>query len=336
MYGLERKKVIHPEMVWEEIFYLMGQLMEERDFNKSMVILNDLGSIVAGGDKGFFWYWDRENHEYWAVTSTVPKRMTIPEGKGIVGDVINREHGRIVNDPYSDEKFFSEWGRQTGYEIHSLLCVPVFDTKGTVIGAYEVLNKLGHVSAFVPTDEKHLQVAANFTGKAMEAHLLHEEELRRDALTKLLNRRGLQLVFDRLVADQYKDFRACTLIMGDIDQFHKINECYGYQAGDSILLHVARILQSKVDINDIVCRYHDDEFVIILVGCDLEQGVKVAERLRDAVEFKSCTYDNQEIHITMSLGVVALDRQAEMTSNLTRVEKKMREAMASGKNCVKN
>ncbi|WP_456454983.1 diguanylate cyclase [Thermovibrio sp.] len=168
------------------------------------------------------------------------------------------------------------------------------------------------------------------------------EELKRskrdasiDFLTKIANR----ATFDRAITDFVNDFYTrnypFALLMIDIDNFKKINDTYGHQAGDCVLRELASLLKSQLRARDIIARYGGEEFSILLPGVTFSQAVKVAERLRSSVEKHLFKCKEVEIPVTISVGVAMMRDGLDQFSLIERADKALYLAKRSGKNAVK-
>lgn len=102
-----------------------------------------------------------------------------------------------------------------------------------------------------------------------------------DPLTGLLNRRGLTDGLERQFRSRRRGLS--HLLIVDIDHFKQINDNYGHQTGDLILCRIAEVLQKTVRRGDLVCRLGGEEFVVVLVNCDREGAMGLAERLLAAI-----------------------------------------------------
>lgn len=126
-----------------------------------------------------------------------------------------------------------------------------------------------------------------------------------DELTGLYNRRRfeelLQWEFGKIERHQRK---SCILLF-DIDHFKKVNDTYGHQAGDNVLVTVAQKCKGELRKSDILCRYGGEEFIALLPDTNLESALKVAEKLRWAIESTSFSTPEGAIRITISIGVVS-------------------------------
>ncbi|NPA55779.1 MAG: diguanylate cyclase [Epsilonproteobacteria bacterium] len=129
----------------------------------------------------------------------------------------------------------------------------------------------------------------------------------KDPLTNLYNRRSFFEQAQKLVALARREGADVTILMCDIDHFKQINDKYGHQTGDMVIVHTANVLLKNVRANDLVCRYGGEEFVIFLYDCPLEVGATIGERIRKAVEnSKIVDYEHREIQYTISIGVSEL------------------------------
>ena len=127
---------------------------------------------------------------------------------------------------------------------------------------------------------KELTAAVRVSELAHEA--LHEQATR-DSLTKLWNRRCIFEILDResLAATRRGD--SLCILMADIDHFKNINDTLGHQAGDRVLMEVAQRIVQMTRSSDFAGRYGGEEFLIILPGCSLADGLVRAEEFRQAI-----------------------------------------------------
>jgi diguanylate cyclase (GGDEF)-like protein len=105
-----------------------------------------------------------------------------------------------------------------------------------------------------------------------------------DPLTGLLNRRGLARASDAAFQDLWRQRRAVTLLVIDLDLFKAYNDTYGHQAGDELLCWVAAQLRDAVRDCDSVARLGGDEFAVLLPGLDREGAEPVVERIHRALD----------------------------------------------------
>lgn len=327
-------KMLHSEELLEKIFWYMNQVVDEKGFSSTILLLTNMGRCLVNSDRASFWYWDVRRKEYWTLAALDSEQLIVPENSGIVGASIRNNEVIVIDHPYEDSRFNPEVDRKTGYVTKSILCIPVTNTRGTVIGAFQAINKLGigENCCFDERDVKRLRLAAVYCGKTLESHILyHEAQV--DQLTGLKNRRGFYEYYSDSVRPVLKN-RPAAVIMCDIDFFKKVNDTYGHTAGDAVLMHIAAILQQGIRGNGEVIRWGGEEFVLLLPGYTLEQAVQAAEELRTTVEASPCYYEAQNIRVTMSFGVRELDAVNSADENIEYVDAKLYEAKEQGRNRV--
>ncbi len=243
------------------------------------------------------------------------------------GDQLNQ----YVNDPV--QKIFNS---------HELVIVPL-KAKDKVNGLIWADNLYTH-KPIVEDDIKIFSMLANQAGLAVENAQLYEmvvHKSRTDSLTGLWNHGYFQ---DKLMEEIEKASRLgeiLTLVCIDIDHFKIFNDTFGHQKGDIILKELANILKISSRDQDHVCRYGGEEFVIILVQTNKEQGYTIAERLREKIaQHPFCDQmDGQNFHMTVSMGLATYPKDSLTKEELlNQADKAMYIAKFSGRNmtCLVN
>ncbi len=156
-----------------------------------------------------------------------------------------------------------------------------------------------------------------------------------DGLTKLFNHRYFQDCLETAVALADQENKSVTLMILDIDHFKYYNDLFGHQAGDRLLEELAELLIRELGPNDMVARYGGEEFTVILYGADSKRGLKVAEKIRTAVEsFPFPGRDQQpDGKITVSIGVASYPENAKNKEDLFKLAD---EALYKAKCCSRN
>ena len=155
-----------------------------------------------------------------------------------------------------------------------------------------------------------------------------------DPLTGLHNRRGLE---GRSEAIHFRPGGAPVTqvwIMVDIDHFKRVNDTYGHEAGDEVLKAVAEALRSTARGADIVARFGGEEFVLVLPDTSAELAVRIAERLRLAIEALSTDVEGQVIRVTASFGVAQRAAQESQLEVLERADAALYSSKKEGRNRV--
>lgn len=171
--------------------------------------------------------------------------------------------------------------------------------------------------------------------KELEHELMQVSELvREDQLTGALNRRGLDEAVDVELkrADRNKSPFSVALI--DIDNFKKLNDTLGHQAGDRALTHLTQVIKETLRPTDAVGRYGGEEFLILLPGTNLEAAVETIQRLQRDLTKKFFLHNNDKILVTFSAGVALRTEGEDQEDLIGRADKAMYHAKQTGKNRV--
>ena len=158
-----------------------------------------------------------------------------------------------------------------------------------------------------------------------------------DPMTTLYNRRYFAEISKSIVALSKRKKENLSIIMIDIDKFKNVNDTYGHQFGDDVIISLSRILIESQRKSDIICRYGGEEFIILLPYTALDATAVVAEKIRILVESSRMTLpSNERFKFTISLGVAQVDIEKETNINdaLKRADDGLYQAKNSGRNNV--
>lgn len=153
-----------------------------------------------------------------------------------------------------------------------------------------------------------------------------------DPLTRLYNRNYMQVELEKLIALSHRKHQSLSVIMADIDFFKRINDTFGHQSGDSVLVQFAQVLRDGVRESDFVSRYGGEEFLIALPQTPLLEAKTLAEKLRTQVEeYPFQTIDDYQV--TVSLGVATLNGQG-LDQLISQADQALYRAKHTGRNKV--
>jgi diguanylate cyclase (GGDEF)-like protein len=154
-----------------------------------------------------------------------------------------------------------------------------------------------------------------------------------DPLTNCYNRRALDsfITSDILYAKRYGT--ALSAIMIDLDDFKKINDVHGHQAGDAVLKDICTLLPSLVRKSDYLARYGGEEFVLVLPDTTLYSAVRL-RKTQKKIEMHETRLSDKSIRVTASFGVASLENKPDGCSLLRAADERLYKAKAIGKNCV--
>lgn len=130
-----------------------------------------------------------------------------------------------------------------------------------------------------------------------------KEQSREDFLTKLFNKRALDEFMNVKEAEFERYGHNFTVVFFDLDYFKAVNDTYGHDAGDAVLVAFAKILKNEARTVDIIGRFGGEEFMAILGETDLDGGVVFAQKVRNKVKNARMMYKENRIELTVSCGV---------------------------------
>jgi two-component system, cell cycle response regulator len=182
------------------------------------------------------------------------------------------------------------------------------DSKNDVIKALEA-GADDYVTKPFNQNELMARIKTGMRILALERSLKEANEAIRlmsnlDPLTRVYNRRYLNEHLEQEVKRSLRYGHPLHLALCDIDHFKAINDTYGHQSGDEVLIAFAELVKSSIRQKvDWVARYGGEEFILVLPETDAPGAYKVAERLREAVAQEAFKVSGHSIHMTVSWGV---------------------------------
>ena len=157
----------------------------------------------------------------------------------------------------------------------------------------------------------------------------------RDPLTGTYNRRYFDVTIARELSYCRRHGTSLALILIDIDHFKSVNDTYGHQAGDQLLISLADLLKRNSRGSDIICRFGGEEFLIALPDTDCATAAARAEEYARGFSDAGARWQGQQISATLSAGVASFPEQAEDADKLLRcADIALYQAKKSGRNRV--
>jgi diguanylate cyclase (GGDEF)-like protein len=170
-----------------------------------------------------------------------------------------------------------------------------------------------------------LRDKATLQSQAAEASRKADE----DALTGMGNRRMLE----RFLRSEAPGQRQLALIVADVDRFKEINDTFGHPIGDAVLRRIGHLLRDEMRPRQVAVRYGGDEFVVALLGVDVEAATGFAERLRRSIEELDWNMLSPGLRVTVSEGV-AFGARRDSTAVFSAADAALYAAKRAGRNSV--
>lgn len=152
-----------------------------------------------------------------------------------------------------------------------------------------------------------------------------------DPLTGLVNRSRLDQALSRGLQRAKHEQKEFAVILLDIDHFKRVNDTYGHQVGDRILIELAQLLRSNTRGSDTLGRWGGEEFLLVAESCSRQQAKVLAEKIRHAV---AAFVFHADIRITVSLGIASFQAGDDESSLIRRADRALYTAKANGRNCT--
>jgi diguanylate cyclase (GGDEF)-like protein/PAS domain S-box-containing protein len=205
--------------------------------------------------------------------------------------------------------------RRDGNELYIESCAsPIRDGAGNVSGGVLVFHDV--------SESRELN-------RKLSYHASH------DILTGLVNRREFESRLERALKSARAREASFALCHIDLDQFKIINDNCGHSAGDALLGQVGALLKSKIRWRDTVARLGGDEFGVLLESCSLEEAIRNAEALREAIRNYKFVWEERTFRLGASIGVVPISTENEdVAALLSAADSACAAAKESGRNRI--
>jgi len=160
-------------------------------------------------------------------------------------------------------------------------------------------------------------------------------EAHTDELTGLYNRRYMYEQIDRVIDKVHRYKRPYSMLLCDLDHFKSINDNYGHSCGDQVLIETANRMKDVLRSEDIAARWGGEEFLFILPETGAKAAFLVAEKLRQRLCDQVICCTNEQLSVSMSIGVLQIQEGDDLEGILNNVDDALYEAKRDGRNTVK-
>lgn len=153
-----------------------------------------------------------------------------------------------------------------------------------------------------------------------------------DPMTCLSNRRDIMQKIEREFSRAERHVRTFSVILADLDNFKRVNDLYGFNAGDDVLVEVARVLMSCIRKEDVCARWGGEEFLILLTETDIAGAESVARKIHESITMTEFKAQKPGIRVTISLGLSEYKLGQTTYECITNADQALQMAKQGGKN----
>ncbi len=257
------------------IFSYIARIADERDIDRQLILLADMGRDLIGADRCTVWLLNPKTDSLWSKVAHGMERITIPTRQGIAGYVATHAEPLIINDPYNDGRFDKDVDKRTGYKTQSILALPIQDSHGKTVGVYQAINKITGAKRFTQTDLEHLMLASTYASKTLEAAMLMEE----------IEATQREVIFTMAEAGEGRSKETGNHVKRVAEYCRLFAVKYGLTKGDTTLLKLAAPMHDigKIAIPDSILlkpgKLTEEEWAVMKTHTSLGYGfLKFSER----------------------------------------------------------
>jgi diguanylate cyclase (GGDEF)-like protein len=167
------------------------------------------------------------------------------------------------------------------------------------------------------------------------SHELQDMLYNRDPLTGANTRIGMLTKLREYHELARRGIQLASIVMIDLDHFKDINDNYGHQTGDQVLIECVQHLLQHIRVYDKVFRYGGEEFLLVMPATDIATAQQITERLRlEIAAIKIAGTNNEPVSVTASFGLTLLDPDVVVEKSIARADGAMYAAKKAGRNCI--
>ena len=222
----------------------------------------------------------------------------------------------------------------TSLFLYTVYYSPIFPMQRNAIIAQEILNTIGSFGTLMAVtmafSKDTMKIEKKLIDYAME--LTHLADT--DTLTGLMNRRAAYSYFEKVTNDARNYGFFVNVAIGDIDFFKKINDTYGHDAGDAVLVFLAGVFTEFVKDKGVVARWGGEEFLFILNGMNGDDAFMMLDKLRYKIQHSDIPFGDLTLHVCMTFGLEEHDLEDPLDTSFEQADKKLYIGKQSGRNRV--
>jgi diguanylate cyclase (GGDEF)-like protein len=231
--------------------------------------------------------------------------------EGVVGFVAERATSIVIPPPQGTQGMPRPARDEPSFPVAIVTPLYTQDRMVAVLALYRTEPR----KHFTEEDVEMVHFLVEQCGVAIENVLLHEEAQRlsiTDGLTGTWNRRFMQMQFKQVLATATRFDRPFSILMLDLDNFKQINDTFGHQRGDQILVEFAGRVKVALREVDTFARYGGEEFICLLQETALDGAITTAEKIRESIRSEPFgESDGRQLKLTVSIGVASYPQHGE-------------------------
>jgi diguanylate cyclase (GGDEF)-like protein/PAS domain S-box-containing protein len=185
--------------------------------------------------------------------------------------------------------------------------------------------------------EKDSEILIMWTFMDVTQEVIYREKLKHlasiDPMTQLYNRRYFYDVVQHITDVAKREKTNVSIAMIDIDFFKNINDQYGHQVGDKVIIKLSNLLLEMTRQSDIVCRFGGEEFLVLLPNNE-DGAFDFAEQIRKKVFKTQMNLENKKFNFTVSIGTSLINLEQDLNSSINIADKALYRAKNMGRNIV--
>lgn len=247
-------------------------------------------------------------------------------------DIINKEFSEL----FPEQKLKSRKALLDNFNIHDGVLVQEFlNAKGEILHMEMILTIISW------KEEMAILTSMRDVSKRVEA----EKELEKtytkmkilsriDPLTNLLNRRAMMEAIENEIIRFERNNEPFVLIICDIDDYKKVNDTYGHDAGDFVLVSIADLMRSSIRKQDVIGRWGGDEFLLLLPQTDANGGKHVAVNIKRQIASTTFNFSGNDVFLTMTFGISEFKEKLGLKGCIKQADNALYKGKKDGKNRV--
>ena len=185
----------------------------------------------------------------------------------------------------------------------------------------------------IRNDSKRLSTLVNYSHDLQQESQHYKWLSHTDQLTGALNRNGFVTAMNQHAPDGNMQRNTALLII-DLDNFKRINDELGHDAGDKVLREIAQVIQKNIRIADRFVRWGGEEFILLCDETNVQQALLIGEKIRVSVEMTTTQYNEDRISVTVSIGIGVTSAEENFDDLFQRTDQALYRAKHMGRNCV--